>query len=116
MLTLTKQEKLIIYFLVGTFALGVGLKHYKARQITKAEGSRLDQIIAEEEAPVDINTDGFKDLIKLPGIGPSLAERIIEYRQVNGKFSSVEELKKVKGIGDKKLEKLKKHVMVEQCL
>ncbi len=51
---------------------------------------------------VNINTAGADQLDTLPGIGPALAERIIQYREANGGFKSLEELKEVPGIGDKK--------------
>jgi competence protein ComEA len=49
--------------------------------------------------PLDLNTASASDLDGLPGIGQSIAERIIEYRTSNGAFTSVEDLQKVKGIG-----------------
>ncbi|NOS85058.1 MAG: hypothetical protein HOP31_07945 [Ignavibacteria bacterium] len=62
---------------------------------------------------VNINTALAADLLELPGIGQVMAERIIEYRETNGKFSSPEELKKVKGIGDKKFDDIKNHIITE---
>lgn len=58
---------------------------------------------------VDINAATEKQLSSLPGIGPQMAKRIIEARP----FKSVQELKRVKGIGDKKFERLKSHVVCE---
>ena len=55
---------------------------------------------------VDINTAGVQELTALPGIGNALAMRIIEYRQSNGKFQTVEDLINISGIGEKKLEQL----------
>ena len=63
--------------------------------------------IEGENEKVNINTANQSELETLPGIGPSLASRIIEYREQNGKFNSIEELKNVKGIGDAKFEDLK---------
>ncbi|MBC8184249.1 helix-hairpin-helix domain-containing protein [candidate division KSB1 bacterium] len=61
---------------------------------------------------VDINKAGFDELILLPGVGPVLADRIIEYRKTKGMFSSPEELLKVKGIGKKKLSSFIKYIYV----
>lgn len=58
-------------------------------------------------AAVNINTASSAELEALPGIGPAKAKSIVEYRQKNGAFKSVEELKNVKGIGDAVLNKLK---------
>ena len=62
--------------------------------------------------PVNINTASKKELDALPGIGEVLAQRIIDYRSANGPFSTVDELTKVKGIGEKTLEKLKPYATV----
>ena len=62
--------------------------------------------------PVNINTASKKELDALPGIGETLAQRIIDYRSANGPFSTVDELTKVKGIGAKTLEKLKPYAAV----
>ena len=56
---------------------------------------------------ININTADKSELDALPGVGPSLAERIMEYRQTNGSFSDINELKKVPGVGPSKFEKLK---------
>ncbi|MDO4197405.1 MAG: ComEA family DNA-binding protein [Erysipelotrichaceae bacterium] len=56
---------------------------------------------------ISINGADSDTLCRLPGIGPELAERIITYREQNGSFSALEDLKKVKGIGDVKFEKIK---------
>ena len=61
-----------------------------------------------ETAPliVNINTAAVQDFESLPGIGPVMAQRIVDYRNEHGPFKSVEELTKVKGIGESKLEEL----------
>ena len=59
---------------------------------------------------VNINTAGKGELIKLLLIGPVTAERIMRYRDDYGRFNTIEDLKNVKGIGSKTLEKLKTHI------
>lgn len=61
---------------------------------------------------VNINTATQTELETLPGIGPSLALKIINYRKDNGKFSSIEEIKNVSGIGESKFESLKRYITV----
>lgn len=56
---------------------------------------------------LDINTATKADFVKVKGIGEKKAENIIAYREAHGKFASLEELKKVKGIGDKIINELK---------
>lgn len=56
---------------------------------------------------ININQADPAMLVKLPGIGPVTAQRIAEYREVNGPFKTVDELLTIKGIGADKLEKIK---------
>ena len=56
---------------------------------------------------ININTATAAELDKLPGVGPAMAKRIVEWRQANGPFQSGEDLKQVKGIGEAKYQKLK---------
>ncbi len=54
-----------------------------------------------EVPKVDINSAGINELTQLPGIGKTLAARIVAYRDAHGPFARLEDLKKVSGIGDK---------------
>lgn len=63
-------------------------------------------------AKVNINTASVAELEALPGIGPSKAEAIVKYREENGNFKIVEDLKNVKGIGDKVYEQISGEVEV----
>lgn len=60
---------------------------------------------------ININTATKEELMTLKGIGESTANKIIEYRKDN-KFTKIEDLKNVKGIGDKKFESIKKDIKV----
>lgn len=61
---------------------------------------------------VNLNTAEKEELDRLPGIGPAMAEAILEYRKTEGNFASVEDLKKVRGIGEAKFQKLKDKVAI----
>ena len=67
---------------------------------------------AQPGAPINVNTATEADLDTLPGIGPALAQRIIEYRTQHGAFRSVDELRNVSGIGDAKFAEIKDLVTV----
>ncbi len=58
-------------------------------------------------APLDLNTASLEQLDALPGIGPTTAQKILDYRQAHGAFHSVAELDAVSGIGQGRLEQLK---------
>jgi competence protein ComEA len=64
------------------------------------------------DAPVNLNTATLDQLESLPGIGPALGQRIIDYREEHGPFGSVDELDNVSGIGEKTLENLRPLVSV----
>ena len=69
-----------------------------------------DEPPPEETGPVNINTAGQAELESLTGIGPVLAQRIMDYREANGPFQSLEDLLEVKGIGEKTLEKFRDEI------
>jgi len=70
------------------------------------------QAPAAEKATLNLNSATLDQLATLPGIGPKVAERILEYRTKNGDFKKIEELMNVKGIGEKSFLKIKPLVSV----
>jgi len=68
---------------------------------------------ATTQFPINLNTATAEQLEAIPGIGPVLAQRIIEYRQTHGRFQSVDELLEVRGIGPKRLENMRPYVVVK---
>ncbi|MFM8551360.1 MAG: ComEA family DNA-binding protein [Nitrospiraceae bacterium] len=69
---------------------------------------------AKIRAKLDVNRATAADLEQLPGIGPVLAQRIVEWRRQHGSFARVDDLNDVKGIGEKKLRELRPWVTVGQ--
>ena len=65
-----------------------------------------------QEGKVNINTADSDQLQTLNGVGPATAQKIIDYRDSSGRFTTIEDLKNVSGIGDKTFEKIKDHVCV----
>ncbi|MGA9119050.1 MAG: helix-hairpin-helix domain-containing protein [Bacteroidota bacterium] len=76
-------------------------------------GDRKGGKTLPQKGGVNINTAGPDELIRLPGIGPATAQKIVDYRKQNGRFLTVDDLAKVKGIGPKKLEKLRPYASVK---
>ncbi len=61
---------------------------------------------------ININTADENELQKIRGVGPAIAQRIIDFREQNGNFKSIDEIKKVRGIGEKTFEKMKDSITV----
>ena len=73
-----------------------------------------ETVTPEPSPPVDVNTADLAQLDTLRGIGPALAQRIIDYREENGPFASIDELLEVKGIGEATLEGFRGRAVVSE--
>ncbi len=69
---------------------------------------------AEQASRLDLNDATLSQLDGLPGIGPVIAKRIIQFREDNGPFKRIEDLMNVRGIGEKTFLKLRDQIMVEE--
>ncbi|MDE6579326.1 MAG: helix-hairpin-helix domain-containing protein [Ruminiclostridium sp.] len=77
--------------------------------------TEITQITAQTDLTndkININTASKEELMTLSGIGEVIAQRIIDYREEHGNFRSVEEIKKVKGIGEARFNSIKDHIIV----
>ena len=91
--------------ILGAFRLG---DYVAGRKIVEYDD------LTRREIPfmVDLNRADAAELAQLPVIGPALAQRIVEHRDARGPFRSIEELGRVKGIGQKTLEAIRPHVLI----
>jgi len=130
----TPQESKAIIFLMVLLLIGSGVTLYKKYHpdfapelLLKKDWSREKKVFEPEKSSaisenislkisnrkINLNTATLEELESLPGIGQELGKRILSYREKKGSFSTIDELKKVRGIGPKTLEKLKNLVRVD---
>jgi competence ComEA-like helix-hairpin-helix protein len=118
-----RRERVVLLLLVAAFVAGTGVFYWK--RVRLGHAAALNPIAIVGAAPgatvpdstarsrrLDINQATLGELDKLPGIGPVLAARIVEYRQRKGGFRSVTELRAVSGIGEKRFSAIKDVVTV----
>lgn len=140
MLNLTRQEKLVIEFLVLFLIIGSGIRLYREKlrpqsavhteelAVFQQLAARLDSTTTKQQRTRETNTTATTpkpvgkinlnratktELMTLPKIGAVTAERIIAYREEHGGFKSIEELQNVKGIGPKTFDLIKGEITVE---
>jgi competence ComEA-like helix-hairpin-helix protein len=126
-LALTKTERNVILFLTITMLAGAGIRLYQitfpsaplfdyrssdstfAALSNAPEESSADSTKEMDEGAsekLNINTATKQQLLDLPGIGEKTAERILKFREENGKITSIEDLCAIKGMSKRKLEQL----------
>jgi len=91
---------------------------FAAPMVSLASGDQAQDVAANETnrpapAKININVATAEELESLPNIGKLKAERIVEYREENGDFTSAEDIMKVKGIGQETLERIRDLIRVE---
>ena len=72
-----------------------------------SDTARTDPLQEASHAPIDLNRASVQDLQRLPGIGPKVARRIVDYREQHGPFGRLEEIAAVRGIGVKTVDRLR---------
>ena len=122
MIKLERVEKAILIFLIAALILGMAISALrKARPpiTVKIEKFNVEQYkdnaadLSLSDERIDINSASLKDLMKIKGVGKTIAGRIVEYRYRNGSFASIDDLKNVKGVGVALFEKIRNRIKVE---
>jgi comEA protein len=129
-LSLTPAERRVILFLTGTLIVGAAIRYYQEafppeqkfnyHAADSSFAAFQARIAADTALPdpghqdhlLNINSASMAELLSLPGIGRTLAERIVQHREQEGQFGAVEDLQNIKGISKKKLEKLKPFISI----
>ena len=109
----THRERATLWVLCAAALIGLGVNVYRQQRARihvelahPAETSRRLEAALDQGRRLSLNTSTAAELERLPGIGPSLAERIVGYRDAHGPFASVDELRHVRGIGHALLTRL----------
>lgn len=128
MFYLSKQERLVLIFLVAALAVGAAVKAWRGERAPAApRPTEVEFDLASPKPPLDaaalakaiapkkinVNCADVAELCKLPGVGACYAGRIVKYRDAHGPFERPEDLAAVRGIGPKTVEKLRPYVTCE---
>ncbi|HEX6961952.1 MAG TPA: helix-hairpin-helix domain-containing protein [Lacipirellula sp.] len=105
-----REQRTVAVLLAGALAL--------LAAIWWRHGGHRGGVVDIDRAPplvakfqVDVNHAEWPELIQLPGIGPTLAQRLVEVREQNGPFRDIEELSRVRGLGPRTLERIKPYLL-----
>lgn len=112
-LILTRRERYAVFFLIASLAIGEILLLSRGLWQSRA----LQGIPVEREEvkwPVDLNKVDYETLLRIPEIGPVLAQRILRFREERGRIEKIEDLIAVKGIGPVLLMRLSSYLVVKR--
>ncbi|MCK4511955.1 helix-hairpin-helix domain-containing protein [bacterium] len=111
----TREERVVVLFLAVSLLVGSAV--VRAGRVfpsaipdfggTSGRGGQVAAVDALPVWPVDINTAGVDDLVRLPGVGPVRASEIVRGRELRGGYSTLDELLEIKGIGPVTLDGLR---------
>jgi DNA uptake protein ComE-like DNA-binding protein len=113
MLSFTKHEQRLVLFWVGVFVVGVPLARLlKMHPAFSRRVSFLDAASLPQRQ--DLNTVTFDDLVLVPTLGRTRAEKIIRFRMANGDFVDIDDLKKVPGLNANVIEQIAPYLTVKK--
>lgn len=116
---LNKSEKILIgiFFLLASIVVLYNLFYIPS--LPKANVIKKEIVLQDDDneknaktGAIDINSATIDELTKIPGIGKSTAQKIIDYRETNGGFITKSEIMNVSGIGQKKYDSMKDYIFV----
>lgn len=121
----SKKIIYIVIFIVLIALLGISLDDRSTPSFTLSRSTdyqsapvatpvtEVDNVSDSISGKINLNTATAEELMTIKGIGETLSQRIIDYRDTHGKFNTVEELTKVNGIGEKRLAAMREFVYVD---
>jgi competence ComEA-like helix-hairpin-helix protein len=118
---MNRRERAVLLLLIAAFVSGAAITWFRRARLARQSARTPIAVVCSPESargspavpgPIDLNQSTARQLEALPGIGPVLAGRIVEYRLRHGGFHSVSELRSVSGIGPKRYAGLKDLVFV----
>ena len=99
---MTRKEVIVMAALIAALMVVTAIRFVQRRGLERAYA----MVVEEGNRKISVNSADASDLEALPGIGPALARRIIDYRQRCGGFRCLDELRQVRGIGVKLYERI----------
>jgi comEA protein len=122
----TPQETKALIFLVAALLVGSGITLYKkthtqfaselvplGREAVVSPNDMKQSSLVPDAKLLNINSATAEELQLLPGLGPNLSRRVVEYREVHGGYSKIEDIMQVNGIGPKTFQRIKEYISVD---
>ncbi|MCF7916658.1 MAG: helix-hairpin-helix domain-containing protein [Candidatus Omnitrophica bacterium] len=106
MFSLSPPEKKVLIAIAFVIFLGTTIRYFNL----EVKDENISQSTTKQFQVININQATALELEKIPGLGPVLSQRVIEYRSIHSSFKTISDLEKVKGIGKKKAKIIAKYI------